>query len=76
VRADPDDLITDLISHSRSVAADADLGQIARAMTDYDLTIAPVIDDDERPIGIITIDDVLELIAPPPGRGFSIFGGG
>ena len=29
----------------------------------------------EHPIGIITIDDVLELIAPPPGRGFGIFGG-
>jgi hypothetical protein len=28
-----------------------------------------------RPIGIITVDDVLELIAPPPGRGFNIFGG-
>ena len=44
-------------------------------MTDYDLTVVPVLDDDERPIGIITVDDVLELIAPPPGRGFNIFGG-
>lgn len=34
-------------------------------MTDYDLTIVPVVDDEERPIGIITVDDVLELIAPP-----------
>ncbi len=75
VRAEPDTLIADLISHSRSVTADADLDEIVRAMTDYDLTIVPVVDDDERPIGIITVDDVLELIAPPPGRGFGIFGG-
>jgi CBS domain-containing protein len=75
VRAQPDTAITDLISHSRSVRADADLDEIVRAMTDYDLTIVPVVDDDQRPIGIITVDDVLELIAPPPGRGFGIFGG-
>ena len=61
--------------HSRSVTADADLDEVARAMTDYDLTIVPVLDDDERPIGIITVDDVLELVIPPPGRRFGIFGG-
>ena len=75
VRAAPDGTITDLIRHSRSVTADAGLDEIVRAMTDYDLTIVPVVDEDERPIGIITVDDVLELIAPPPGRGFNIFGG-
>jgi CBS domain-containing protein len=75
VRAAPGTTITNLISHSRSVTADADLDEIVRAMTDYDLTVVPVLDDDERPIGIITVDDVLELIAPPPGRGFNIFGG-
>jgi CBS domain-containing protein len=74
VRAAPETTITDLITHSRRVAPDADLDEIVRAMTDYDLTIVPVVDDDERPIGIITVDDVLELIAPPPGRGFNIFG--
>ena len=75
VRAEPDTTITDLISHSRRVAANAELDEIVRTMTDYDLTIVPVIDNNERPIGIITVDDVLELIAPPPGRGFNIFGG-
>jgi len=75
VRAEPGAVIADLISHSRSVAAGADLDEIVRAMTDYDLTIVPVVDADERPIGIITVDDVLELVAPPPGRGFNIFGG-
>ena len=75
VRAESDVTIVDLISHSRYVTADADLDDIVRAMTDYDLTIVPVVDNDEQPIGIITVDDVLELIAPPPGRGFGIFGG-
>ena len=75
IRAEPDTPITDLITHSRRVTADADLDEIVRAMTDYDLTIVPVVDADDRPIGIITVDDVLELIAPPPDRGFNLFGG-
>jgi CBS domain-containing protein len=75
VRAQPDTPITDLIKHRRSVTADAELDDIVRAMTDYDITVLPVVDDKEHPIGIITVDDVLELIAPPPGRGFNIFGG-
>ncbi len=75
VRANPDTPITDLIAHTRNVNANADLDDIVRTMTDYDLTIVPVLDDDEHPIGIITVDDILELIAPPPGRGFGIFGG-
>jgi CBS domain-containing protein len=75
IRADVDAPITALIKHSRSVTAEADLDEIVRSMTDFDLTIVPVVDDQERPIGIITVDDVLELIAPPPGRGFNILGG-
>ncbi len=75
VRAEADTPITELMTHSRSVKAEADLDEIVRAMTDYDLTVVPVVDEEEHPIGIITVDDVLELIAPPPGRRFNIFGG-
>ena len=44
-------------------------------MTDYDLTIIPVLDTEQRPIGIVTVDDVLELVAPPPERRFGLFSG-
>jgi CBS domain-containing protein len=75
VRAPPDAPLTELITHSRSVRVDAQLEEVARAMTDYDLTVVPVVDDDERPIGVITVDDILELLVPPGGRRFGIFGG-
>jgi CBS domain-containing protein len=75
LRAEPDAPVADLTSHSCSVGADAVLEDVARLMTDYDLTVVPVLDDRERPIGVITVDDVLELILPPPGRRFGIFGG-
>ena len=33
-------------------------------MTDYDLTVVPVVDEEERMIGVVTVDDVLELVLP------------
>jgi CBS domain-containing protein len=75
LRAEPDTSLADLVTHSCSVTTEAGLEDIARAMTDYDLTVVPVVDEQERPIGVITVDDVLELLLPPPGRRFGIFGG-
>jgi CBS domain-containing protein len=74
IRAVPEAPLVELISHHRSVRADADLGDVARAMTDYDLTVMPVLDEAEHPIGVITVDDVLEMLIPPPGRRFGLFG--
>ena len=47
---------------------DADLEEVARLMTDFDLTVVPVLDDDEHLLGIVTVDDVLELVLPEGWR--------
>ena len=47
---------------------DADLEEVARLMTDYDLTVVPVVDEEERLLGVITVDDVLELVLPKNWR--------
>jgi CBS domain-containing protein len=52
----------------QTVHADADLEEIARLMTDFDLTVVPVVDEDDRVLGIVTVDDVLELVLPEPWR--------
>ena len=44
-------------------ATDADLPEVARTMTDYNLVMLPVLDEDERMVGVVTVDDVLELHA-------------
>jgi magnesium transporter len=75
VRAGADVRVIDLIAHGRSLTTGAELEEIARVMTDYDLTVVPVVDDADRPVGVITVDDVLELVIPPPGRRFGLFGG-
>ncbi len=51
-----------------SVATDADPTEVARIMTDYNLVMLPVLDEDERMVGVITVDDVLELTLPAGWR--------
>ena len=51
-----------------AVRADADLHAIVRKMSDFNLSAAPVIDDDHRMIGVVTVDDVLELLLPTGWR--------
>jgi CBS domain-containing protein len=51
-----------------SVHDDADLPEVARTMTDYNLVMLPVIGEGERMVGVITVDDVLELTLPAGWR--------
>ena len=51
-------------SSSPSVAAETDLPEVARVMSDYNLTAIPVLDSDATVIGIIAVDDVLEQLIP------------
>ena len=51
-----------------TVPVEADLPEVARVMTDYNLIAMPVLDGDGRPVGIIAVDDVLELLLPEEWR--------
>jgi CBS domain-containing protein len=50
------------------VHPDADLTEITRAMADYNLLVLPVLDGDDRLIGVLTVDDVLEAAITPEQR--------
>ena len=39
-----------------------------RKMSDFNLTVAPVMDEHHRMIGVITVDDVLEMLLPTGWR--------
>ncbi len=45
-----------------------DLPDVARLMTDFNLVVAPVVDDGRRLIGIVSVDDVLEAMLPNSWR--------
>jgi Mg/Co/Ni transporter MgtE len=69
VRAGEDTQVSELIeAASPSVPAEADLPDVARLMTDFNLIALPVVDADGRPVGIISVDDVLELLLPEEWR--------
>jgi Mg/Co/Ni transporter MgtE len=68
VRMDPGERLSQAIRGVQSVRPDADLEEVARLMTDFDLTVVPVLDEDEHLLGIVTVDDVLELVLPEGWR--------
>ncbi|HLX78825.1 MAG TPA: CBS domain-containing protein [Acidimicrobiales bacterium] len=51
-----------------TVRADADIHAIVRKMSDFNLSATPVVDNDHRMLGVITVDDVLELLLPTGWR--------
>ncbi len=76
VRAAAGERLANLLGEAQSVRADSDLEEVARLMTDFDLTVIPVVDEEERILGIVTVDDVLELVLPEGWRRkFGVLGG-
>jgi CBS domain-containing protein len=69
VRADADTPIAQLLQRwTPRLRADAELEEVARLMADFNLTSVAVVDDRERMIGVITVDDVLETMLPKGWR--------
>jgi Mg/Co/Ni transporter MgtE len=51
-----------------TIGADGDLPEVARVMSDYNMTAIPVLEPDGRVVGIIAVDDVLEQLIPEEWR--------
>jgi Mg/Co/Ni transporter MgtE len=68
VRAGAGVAIGEIAPPARQVRPDADLEEVARLMTDYDLTVVAVVDDTQQLLGVITVDDVLEIVLPKGWR--------
>jgi Mg/Co/Ni transporter MgtE len=65
----PDARLEDVMAlEPRRLRTDASFEEIARLVTDFDLLAAPVVDDDGHVVGIITADDVLEVLMPQRWR--------
>ncbi|MGN6274747.1 MAG: magnesium transporter MgtE N-terminal domain-containing protein [Solirubrobacterales bacterium] len=69
LRAEPEASVLDLrVQHLPHLIPEADFEEVARLMADYNLTAAPVVDGEERMIGVVTVDDVLEVLLPKGWR--------
>ncbi len=64
MRAARHEVVSALLDGTRpAVGAESDLPDIACVMTDFNLMSLPVVDEEGRPIGVLAVDDVLELHA-------------
>ena len=69
LRSDPHTPLQDIAEHEPvSVPTDADLPEVARTMSDYNLVMLAVVDGDGRMVGAITVDDVLGQTLPAGWR--------
>ncbi|MCW3028440.1 MAG: magnesium transporter [Solirubrobacterales bacterium] len=65
VRAEPGQHLDSLLKHEiPSLSPDTSFEEVARLMADYNLTAIPVVDEHERMVGVVTVDDVLEAMLP------------
>jgi CBS domain-containing protein/sporulation protein YlmC with PRC-barrel domain len=69
VQADPAALVSDIYDDDPvRVGADTDVVDVAVLMSDYNLITIPVVDEHRQMIGVITVDDVLEVTLPDDWR--------
>jgi CBS domain-containing protein/sporulation protein YlmC with PRC-barrel domain len=69
VRSGDGERVQELVERGAiSVQTDDDFPEVALRMADFNLTVLPVVDDNDRIIGVITVDDVLEQMLPDSWR--------
>jgi len=68
--------ISDLMeAERRRVHADEDQEEVARLFQRYDLVAAPVVDADDRLVGVVTFDDVVDVIEEEAEEDIKALGG-
>jgi CBS domain-containing protein/sporulation protein YlmC with PRC-barrel domain len=69
VQSDPGGALIDVCDTDPvRVGTDTDVMDVAVLMTDYNLVTIPVVDDERRLLGVITVDDILEATLPDDWR--------
>jgi len=70
IRAQPHERLGTLTAEAPTptVGTEADLPEVARLMSDYNLIAMPVLDGGGKAVGIIAVDDILELLVPEEWR--------
>jgi magnesium transporter len=67
--SDPDSTVSDVMDHDvEGIQANLQEAEVARLFEDRDLVSAPVIDEDGKLLGRITIDDVVDVIRDEADR--------
>ena len=76
LRADHNTLLMDIVEEeSVSALVGTDQEEVARIMSRYDLVSLPVVDAHDVLVGVITIDDVVDVLEEETTEDFQRFGG-
>lgn len=63
VTAQPDEIVSEIMTRDVVfVNTDTDQEEVARIIQHYDFIAVPVVDTEQRLVGIITVDDVLDIL--------------
>lgn len=69
LREPPSTLVSSLVDTSIDpIRPDTPLGEVTRNFAAYNLVALPVVDEDDRLLGAVTIDDVVDHMLPPGWR--------
>lgn len=73
LREPPSALVAGLIDPDIApLTVSSNIAQVSRYFATYDLVCAPVVDNDRRLLGAVTVDDVLDHILPADWRGVQL----
>jgi magnesium transporter len=76
IKAKPDQLVESIMRDDvASVSVHADQEAMAEMIARYDYFAIPVVDDDNRLVGIVTVDDVLDVLAEEATEDIQRLGG-
>lgn len=74
--SDPDDVVDDVMEHNVvSVKTTDDRELVANQMKKYDFVAMPVVDFENRLVGIVTIDDAVDVIEDETEEDFALMAG-
>ena len=69
LQADPGDRLSEvMVDDPVRVLPESDIEDVALLMTDHNLLTVPVVDEHDRVLGVITVDDILEVVIPEDWR--------
>ncbi|UOQ58290.1 CBS domain-containing protein [Leucobacter allii] len=69
LRFPPHERLVSLIdTEIEAVPVDASAAEVSRRLASYDLVAMPVVDDQQRLVGVVTVDDVLDHLLPDDWR--------
>jgi CBS domain-containing protein/uncharacterized protein YrrD len=69
ITSPPEKLLSEIM-HTKVITVTPDINQkqVADLISKYNLLAVPVLDNDQKLLGIITVDDVMDFILPPASR--------